>query len=105
MKAIDRLRAIFPSAEARIEDAFARKRVADFLVDYRTLCEDVGPWEYAASIGAPPEADLRQIAYLGVWSHGPTVSVWEYVRRLDAVDLLIDAAVEGFEAHVVANPC
>jgi hypothetical protein len=90
---------------AAIADHLRRQRVADFIVDYRTLCEDVGPWEYAASVGAPPEADLRQIAYLAVWSHGPTVGVWEYVRRLDAVDLLIDAAVEGFEAHVVANPC
>jgi hypothetical protein len=105
VKAIEKLRAIFPSEVARIEDAVARKRVAELLVDYRILCADVGPWEYAASIGAPPEADLRQIAYLAVWSHGPTVGVWEFVRRLDAVDLLIDAAVEGFEAHVVANPC
>lgn len=85
------------------EGALARKRVADFIVDYRRLCEDVGPWQYAADLGAHPEAELRHIAYLAVWRDGPTLRVWEDVLALDAADLAVDAACEGFKAHVIAE--
>lgn len=85
-------------------DAVRRQRLSDFIVDYRRLCEDIGPWQYAADLHAPHDADLRSIAYLAVWRDGPTLRVWEAVRSFDAIDLLIDAAVEGFEAHLAAHP-
>lgn len=81
-----------------------RQRVADFIVDYRRLCEDIGPWQYAADLHAPHDADLRTIAYMAAWRDGPTLRVWEAVKDRDAIDLVIDAAVEGFEAHLTAHP-
>lgn len=104
MKAIDKLRAALAGGQRPDwADAAARQRLADFMVDYRRLCADVGPWEYAANLGAPADADLRQIAYQAVWRDGPTLEVWAYVQRFDAIDLLIDAAVEGFEEYVAAH--
>lgn len=82
---------------AFLDEAVARKRVSDLLIDYRCLCYDIGFWQYAADLGAAVEVTTREVAYLAVWRDGPTLSVWEDVVRLDAVDLLIDAAVEGFE--------
>lgn len=84
--------------------AVQRQRVSDFIVDYRTLCEDVGPWQYAADLHAPADVDLRHLAYLAVWRDGPTLRVWADVRLLDAIDLVVDAAVEGFEAFLAAHP-
>lgn len=94
-----RLRHRRPSPE-EIAEAVARERVAECIVGYRTLCADVGPWQYAADIGAPPELrDLRQIAYLAVWHDGPKLGAWRHVEALDAIDLVVDAAAEGFAEH------
>lgn len=81
------------------EDAMRRELVEDFLIDYRNLCADVGPWQYAADIGAHPDATTRQIAYLAVWRDGPTLRIWADVQRFGAVERLIDAAVAGFAEH------
>jgi hypothetical protein len=86
-----------------VEAAVGRKRVADLIVDYRRLCADVGPWQYAADLGAHPYADLRTIAYLAVWRDGPTLRLWQDVKALDAIDLLVDAALEGFEQYVAVE--
>lgn len=89
-------------AEAR-ERALAREVVTFTLAEYRSLWAEVGPWKYAADLGAHPDADLRQIAYLAVWRDLPIVKAYEYVKKLDAVDLFIDAAVEEFERYVAAE--
>lgn len=89
---------------AAIAEYMRRQRVADFIVDYRALCENIGPWQYAADLGAHSEAELRHIAYLAVWRDGPTLRIWQDVCELDAIDLVLDAAVEGFEAYLVAHP-
>lgn len=88
---------------AAIAEHIRRQRVADFIADYRQLCEDVGPWQYAADLGAHPKADLRHIAYLATWRDGPTLRVWEDVLALDAADLAVDAAVEGFQAAIAVE--
>lgn len=81
-------------------EAYNRERVADFIVDFRLLCADLGPWRYAADLGAPSNADLRTIAYLAVWHDGPRLQIWKHVEALDAIDLVIDAAAEGFAQYV-----
>lgn len=87
-----------------VAEEVQRQRVADFIADYRRLCEDIGPWQYAADLGAPVDADLRTIAYLAVWRDGPTLRVWEAVKAEDSIDLVILAALAGFEAHVERHP-
>lgn len=89
---------------ATVNEAVRRSRVADFIVDYRTLCEDVGPWQYAADLHAPQDVTLRHLAYLAVWRDGPTLRIWEDVLAVDAADLVIDAAIEGFQAFLAAHP-
>lgn len=96
-----RARLGLPPSQAEYEESVERAVVGHFIADYRRLCTDAGPWQMAADAGAPPDCwDLRQIAYLAVWAHGPTLSVWEWVRRYDAVDLVIDAAIDGFTDHL-----
>lgn len=86
------------------EDRLDGQRVADLIADYGVLCADVGPWQYAADLGAPVDADLRTIAYLATWHDGPKLSVWDAVLRLDAVDLVVEAAAMGFDSHVRSEP-
>ena len=95
MRAVDKLRRAI-AGRAGFDEAITRKRVADLLIDYRVLCYDVGFWQYAADLGAPVDAEVQTVAYMAVWRDGPTLSLWDDVLRLDAVDLLIDAAAEGF---------
>jgi hypothetical protein len=83
-----------------LDEAVSRRRVSDLIRDYRVLCADIGPVTYAADLEAPEDADLRMVGYMAVWRDVPALTVWEDVMALDAVDLLIDAAVEGFEHHL-----
>jgi hypothetical protein len=103
MRPIDKLRRVLAGKQG-FDEAVTRSRVADFIVDYQALCEAFGPWQYAADVGAPVNADLRTVAYLAVWRDGPTLRVWEHVLAVDAVDLVIDAAVAGFQAYLAAHP-
>ena len=102
MGPIDKLRRALGDT-ASLEEAVARRRVADFIADYRSLCEEVGPWRYAADLGAPPDATLRQIAYLAVWHDGPKLRVWGDVKDFDAIGFVVDAALEGFDTHVASE--
>ena len=42
----------------------------------------------------------RQVAYLLAWSQGPKLALWVDVRRFDAIDLVVDACAEGFDAYL-----
>lgn len=99
MSVIEKLRAAIGGRNA-LDEAVARRRVSDLIRDYRVLCADIGPVTYAADLEAKEGADLRIIAYMAVWRDVPALSVWQDVMDLDAVDLVIDAAVEGFEHHL-----
>jgi hypothetical protein len=80
----DRLRRIVTGQT--LADAVDRQRVADLIADYGRLCAEVGPWQYAADLGAPLDADLRTIAYLATWHDGPRLSIWKTVVRLEPAE-------------------
>lgn len=85
-------------------DTADRQRLADFMVELRRVCEAEGPWAFARMLDAPEDTDPRQIAYLLVWAEGPGCAIWDLIQRYDAVDLVIDAAAEGFDAFLAVYP-
>jgi hypothetical protein len=100
---IDRLRRAVAGKDV-IDDAVARQNVSDFIAALRDLGETEGPWAFARWLEAPEDTERRQIAYLLVWRDGPNWTIWPDLNRLDAVDLTIDALVEGFDAFLAVYP-
>lgn len=87
---------------------FARPRAVEqrlaevaYLGEWWKLCAEVGPWQYAADIGAPPDADLAAIAYLAVWHD---LAGHPYVDDEDFLDEAIAIASGAFEAYLLAHP-
>jgi len=99
---IDKLRRALGDT-ASLEEAVARRTVADFISNMRVLCEEEGPSAFAHYLDISVDTELRQIAYLLVWNSGPKLEVWADVQRFDAVDLAVDACMEGFNAYVAAH--
>ena len=92
------------AGQAVVDDAVDRERVGNFITELRRVCEAEGPWAFARYLHAPEDTDPRQIAYMLVWNEGPGTEVWKLIQRFDAVDLVIDAAVEGFDAFLAVYP-
>jgi hypothetical protein len=72
-----------------------------FLFEWATICEEAGPWAYAASIHAPVDSDLRQIAYLAVWHD---IAGHALADDEDFVDEAVAFAVAGFDRYLLAHP-
>lgn len=92
------------AGRAVVDEAADRQRVSTFIAELRRICEAEGPWAFARLVNAPEDADVRQIAYLLVWNEGPGCEIWGLLERFDAVDLAVDAAVEGFDAFLAVYP-
>ena len=75
--------------------------VCEYLGLWRSLCRDVGPWRYAADIGAPPDLSVREIAYLVTWHdlRESTFAIFEEGFMEEAVA----AAAAGFEDYLAAT--
>lgn len=105
VKPIDRLRrAVAGGTRPVWADAAAREQVGEFIAALRTLGEAEGPWAFSRFLDAPEDVEARQVAYLLVWREGPGWSLWDDLNRMDAVDLAIDALVEGFDAFLSVYP-
>jgi hypothetical protein len=75
--------------------------VVEYLSEWWRLCADVGPWQYAADLGAHVDADLRAIAYLAVYNDlaGSSFADDDYF-----LDEAISVAYCGFCAYLSAHP-
>lgn len=83
-------------------EARLRLNRIEYLAEWRKLCAEVGPWQYAADLGAPVDADLATIAYLAVWGD---LSRHPYAGEDDDfIDEAISLAVAGFDAYLLAHP-
>lgn len=103
MKPIEKLRRKVAGGQA-FDEAVARKAVADFIEGLRILCEQEGPWAFIRFLEVEDDIDIRHLAYLVVWREGPVCQVWDDLQRFDAIDLTVDAAAEGFDAHLSVHP-
>lgn len=72
-----------------------------FLFEWGAICEEAGPWAYAAAIHAPADADLHAIAYLAVWHD---VAGHALAADEDFVDEAIAFAAAGFDRYLLAHP-
>lgn len=103
MRPIDKLRRTVAGKQG-FDEAVARKAVADFIEGLRELCEEEGPWAFIRFLEVDEDIDPRHLAYLVVWREGPPCQVWPDLQRFDAIDLAVDRAAEGFEAHLRVRP-
>lgn len=103
MRPIDKLRRAVAGKQG-FDEAVARKAVADFMEGLRILCEQEGPWAFRRFLEVEDGIDTRHLAYLVVWREGPACQTWPDLQRFDAIDLAVDAAAEGFDAHLSVHP-
>lgn len=103
MRPIDKLRRTVAGKQG-FDEAVSRKAVATFIEGLRDLCEAEGPWAFIRFLEVADDTDTRHLAYLVVWREGPACQVWDDLQRFDAIDLAVDAAAEGFDAHLSVHP-
>lgn len=82
------------------EELQTSEGIVRYLAQWRALCAEVGPWQYAAALRAPIDEDLHTVAYLAVWSDiaGATFA------DDDVIDEAIAMAVSGFDQYLLEHP-
>lgn len=88
---------LLPAQAGEARDALA----CEYLGEWRGLCRDVGPWRYAADVGAPPDLTVREIAYLAAWHDLGSSAFALYDEGF--MEEAVSCAAAGFEDFLAAT--